>query len=113
MPRPRTNSLFCLDALPLRLTAALSAASGSPSRSRRRIASRFWCSVNFGLRPSLTPRGLARSRPSLVRVRIKSLSNSASPPKNLLQQIELVRRGLVDAPGGDLLDEELGESPHQ
>ena len=40
-----------------------------PSRSRRRIASRFWCSVSFGLRPSLTPRALARSRPSLVRAR--------------------------------------------
>ena len=38
-------------------------------------------SVNFGLRPSLTPRALARSRPSVVRVRIKSLSNYASLPK--------------------------------
>jgi hypothetical protein len=43
------------------------------SWSRRQIASRFWCSVSFGLRPSLTPRALARSRPSLIRARIKSL----------------------------------------
>jgi hypothetical protein len=34
----------------------------SPSRSRRRIASRFWCSVNFGLRPRLTRPAFVRSR---------------------------------------------------
>ncbi len=38
-------------------------------------ASRFWCSVNFGLRPSLTPRAFARSRHSPVPARIRSRSN--------------------------------------
>jgi len=37
-------------------------------------------SVSFGLRPSLTPRAIARSRPSAVRARINPFSNSASPP---------------------------------
>jgi DNA-binding transcriptional regulator YhcF (GntR family) len=39
-------------------------ASGSPRLSRRRIASRRWCGVSLGLRPSFTPLALARSRPS-------------------------------------------------
>ena len=38
-------------------------------------ASRFWYSVNFGLRPSLTPWAFARSRHSPVRARIRSRSN--------------------------------------
>ncbi|HXW72430.1 MAG TPA: hypothetical protein VEK34_13480 [Methylocella sp.] len=33
------------------------------------------------LRPSFTPRALARSRPSLVRARINSGSNSPKPPE--------------------------------
>jgi hypothetical protein len=57
----------------LTLWLRASSRTGSPLRSPRRIASRFWCSVNFGFRPSLAPRALARSRPSLARVRIKSL----------------------------------------
>ena len=50
----------------LRLTLKVRAlsASGSPRLSRRRIASRRWCGVSLGLRPSFTPRALARSRPS-------------------------------------------------
>ena len=35
------------------------------------------------LRPNLTPRALARSRPSLVRTLIRSRSNSASPPSTV------------------------------
>ena len=35
------------------VTAAGNRAHGSPSRSRWRIASRFWCSVSVGLRLSL------------------------------------------------------------
>ena len=54
--------------------------------SRRRIASRRRSSAIFGLRPSLTPRALACSRPSLVRVRSKSLSNSASPPRAVVNR---------------------------
>jgi hypothetical protein len=37
-------------------------------------------SVNFGMRPSLTPRALARSRPSLVRPRISSRSKKKTRP---------------------------------
>jgi hypothetical protein len=44
----------------------MSASASLPS-SRRLVASRFWRWVNFGFRPSLTPRALARSRPSAVR----------------------------------------------
>jgi hypothetical protein len=53
--------------------------SDSP-RSRRRIASLRWCGVSLKGRPKLCPRALARSRPSPVRARINSRSNSASPP---------------------------------
>jgi hypothetical protein len=49
--------------------------------SRRSTASRIWCAVSFGLRPIFTPRALARSRPSPVRARISSRSNSARPPR--------------------------------
>jgi hypothetical protein len=48
--------------------------------SRRAIASRRWWPVSFGLRPRITPLAFARSRPSPVRVRISSRSNSANPP---------------------------------
>src|SRR4051794_28901805 len=58
-------------------------ASVSSPRSRRAIASRFWCGTNFGFRPSLTPRALARARPSPVRVRISSRPNSAKPPSTV------------------------------
>jgi hypothetical protein len=51
--------------------------TGSPFVSRRLIASRIWWAVIFGLRPIFTPRALARSRPSPVRARISSRSNSA------------------------------------
>ena len=51
--------------------------------SRRLIASRCWCGVSFGLRPIFTPRAFARSRPSPVRARIRSRSNSASPPSTV------------------------------
>ena len=50
--------------------------NGSPA-SRRRSASVRWCVVNFGFLPIWTPRALARSRPSPVRDRISSRSNSA------------------------------------
>ena len=39
--------------------------------------------VSFGGRPMWTPRALARSRPSPVRARISSRSNSASPPSTV------------------------------
>jgi hypothetical protein len=53
---------------------------GQPqTRSRRRIASRFWCSVNFGLRPSLTPRALARVRP--YRRLVREPSEWTTPPR--------------------------------
>ena len=51
--------------------------------SRRAIASRRWCTVSLGLRPMMTPRALARCRPSPVRVRIRSRSNSARPPRTV------------------------------
>jgi Tetratricopeptide repeat len=35
----------------------------SPSRSRRLIASRFWCGVSLGLRPNFTPLAFASARP--------------------------------------------------
>src|SRR3984893_10653041 len=58
-------------------------ASVSLPVSRRLIASRFWCGVSFGGRPILCPRATARARPSPVRARIKSLSNSARPPSTV------------------------------
>jgi len=39
--------------------------------------------LSFGLRPSRTPRAFARSRPSPVRARISSRSNSAKPPSTV------------------------------
>ena len=56
-----------------RLAVAVAAADRLPLR----------CSVNFGLRSSLTPRALARARPSVVRAWINSFSNSASPPNTV------------------------------
>src|SRR6516164_5826812 len=47
------------------------------------MAPSFWCGVSFGLRPRLCPFALARARPSLVRARISSRSNSARPPKTV------------------------------
>ena len=53
-------------------------------RSRRRIASLRWCGVSLKGRPKLCPRALACcSRPSPVRARINSRSNSASPPRTV------------------------------
>jgi len=40
---------------------------------------RFCCIVSFGRRPTITPRALEPGRPSLVRARISSRSNSARP----------------------------------
>ena len=51
--------------------------------SRRAITSRRWWCVSFGLRPIITPLALARPLPSLVRLRINSRSNSASPPRTV------------------------------
>jgi hypothetical protein len=56
--------------------------STSPA-SRRAIASLRWCPVSFGLRPKITPLAFARARPSPVRVRISSRSNSARPPSTV------------------------------
>jgi hypothetical protein len=54
-----------------------------PSRRRRRsmiaLDRLALLVVSFGLRPILTPFALARSRPSPVRARINSRSNSATP----------------------------------
>jgi hypothetical protein len=50
---------------------------GGKGRSRRLIASFCWCAVSFGGRPILCPRATARARPSPVRARIRSRSNSA------------------------------------
>jgi len=49
-------------------------------RSRRSIELLRWCDVSLKRRPKLCPFALARSRPSLVRARINSRSNSANPP---------------------------------
>jgi hypothetical protein len=72
----------------LRLTLKVRAMSArvSPSTSRRRIASRFWCRVSFGLRPSLTPRAFVLSLPSPVRARIRSRSNSAEAAEDSQHQ---------------------------
>ena len=51
--------------------------SGSPLTVAPPDRLALWCSVSFRLRPSLTPRAFARSRPSLVRAPIQSRSNSA------------------------------------
>ena len=42
-----------------------------------------WAGDSFGRRPSLTPRAFARTRPSLVRERMRSRSNSARPPNTV------------------------------
>src|SRR5215207_6699974 len=55
--------------------------TASPA-SRRAIASRLWCTVNFGRRPSTTPLPLARALPSEVRDLMSSRSNSARPPRS-------------------------------
>jgi hypothetical protein len=39
--------------------------------------------IDLGGRPIFTPRALARSRPSLVRARMRSRSNSARPPSTV------------------------------
>jgi hypothetical protein len=57
---------------PLHLLRPISASESSPL-SRRRIASRFWWGVSFGLRPIFTPFATARARPSPVRARIASV----------------------------------------
>ena len=51
--------------------------------SRRAMASCRWWRVSFGLRPITTPRALARSLPSPVRLLINSRSNSARPPRTV------------------------------
>ena len=51
--------------------------------SRLASASWRWWVVNFGFRPITTPLALARSLPSLVRLRINSRSNSAGRPAPL------------------------------
>lgn len=70
---------------PIRYSFDQSLQESSPL-SRRWIASILWWSVSLGLRPSRTPRALARSRPSLVRERINSRSNSASPTRTVEQE---------------------------
>src|SRR5580704_13956415 len=50
---------------------------------RRLIASRFWWSVSLNGRPIFCPRATARARPSPVRARIRSRSNSARPPSTV------------------------------
>ena len=50
--------------------------------ARRRRASFCCCGVSFGGRPMCWPRALARSRPSAVRVLIRSRSMSASLAEN-------------------------------
>jgi len=57
--------------------------SVSSPLSRRLTASCFWCGVSLNGRPNLCPRALARALPSLVRARINSRSNSASPAKTV------------------------------
>jgi hypothetical protein len=47
------------------------------------IASARWRPVSVGGRPIWTPRALARVRPSPVRARINSRSNSARPPRTI------------------------------
>src|SRR6476619_6537294 len=41
------------------------------------------CLVSFGFLPNRTQRALARTRPSVVRLRIRWRSNSASPPRTV------------------------------
>src|SRR5215510_10125656 len=57
-------------------------ASRSPA-ARRLMASRRWKSDNLGLRPNLTPFAIARLRPSPVRSRISSRSNSAMAARSV------------------------------
>ena len=55
-----------------------------PPRARRRRASAFCASVSPGGRPMCCPRFCARLRPSAVRVRIRSRSTSARPPRTTI-----------------------------
>jgi hypothetical protein len=73
---------------------AISARVSLPS-SRRFVASRRCSGVSFGFRPSFTPRRFARSRPSPVRARIRSRSNSANQPSTV--SIKLPRDVVVSA----------------
>jgi hypothetical protein len=52
--------------------------------ARRRRASAFCASVSFEGRPICCPRFCARLRPSAVRVRIRSRSTSAKPPRTAI-----------------------------
>jgi hypothetical protein len=51
--------------------------------SRRLLISSIWCALSLNFGPNLIPDCLALCRPSLVRRRIKSLSNSATPDKTV------------------------------
>src|SRR5690348_2633357 len=86
--------VVCLEIV-LLLTLKLWAISrtGSFWSSRRRIASRFWCSVNFGLRPSLTPRALARA--ALTGARADQISLELGQPAEHGQHQTAVCRGGV------------------
>src|SRR5262249_1003247 len=50
---------------------------------RRAIASAIWNAESLGFLPNLTLRACARFRPSSVRARINSPSNSARPPSRV------------------------------
>jgi hypothetical protein len=60
-----------------------SSASVAPC-ARRRRALAFCAGVNFGGQPIRCPRFCARLRPSAVRIRIRSRSTSARPPKTAI-----------------------------
>jgi hypothetical protein len=56
----------------------------SRTRFDPKAACRTLSSVNFGFRPMRCPRFIARLRPSAVRVRIRSRSTSARPPRTAI-----------------------------
>src|SRR5215813_8426158 len=64
------------------LNVRATSACASPA-ARRCSASWRWCGVILRGRPNRTPRSLARFRPSPVRARISSRSNSAKPPRTV------------------------------
>jgi hypothetical protein len=82
--RPATRRAWSLPNLHFR--RARSACDAVPS-ARAFNASRFWCAVSFDGRPMWTPRSFARLRPSPVRARINSLSNSARARRRSVRRL--------------------------
>ena len=79
LPMPTSLEIVLCETLNRRAKSACVAVPSAMALT----ASAFWCAVSIGGRPMWTPRALARSRPSPVRARISSRSNSASPPSTV------------------------------